>query len=182
MAVANPPAPPPPTTTFPNDWMDRLINAVLVAVIAIGAFWVYSKASSFGDLQKSLSPSLVSSNQTTADAARQSLQIVLNQASTLFGTLTTFLGTALGAYFGISVSASTAKVATNTATTLAAQNASTQTENQQLKAQQTNLSQQLDAKSQVLTTLIDRVQTIDPNQQSHPEDVASLQQYALSLK
>lgn len=51
---------------------------------------------------------------------RQWNQTQYTNISTLFGALTTFIGTAIGAYFGISVSATTAKTAVNAVSSTAA--------------------------------------------------------------
>lgn len=77
--------------------------------------------------------------------------------SALFGALTTFVGTAIGAYFGISVSATTAKTAVNAVSATAA-DASQKlgATNQQLATTQLQLAatqKQITAAGNILNTL-----------------------------
>jgi hypothetical protein len=151
--------------TPPSDSTDRLVNAaviVAVVILALIAFhWLIDTTALKTDLIRDLG------NPTKEVAARQQLESLQSQATAIFGTFTTFLGTAIGAFFGIAASASATKSATNTVSSLAQQNATAQ-------AQNSELQRQFAQKSQSLDEMKNGIASLDPTKANYAADIAHL--------
>lgn len=167
-----------------SDWPDtvaRVINAVVVILIVGLVVLVFWQLTALDGLKTELLGLLKDPNSHNVETARTELLALTSSSQSMFGSLTTFIGTALGAYFGISVSASTAKSAVNAVSASAQQTAATSQQLGSTTQQLSTTQQQLGTTQQQLTTAQKQIaaasdvfSTIAPADQTHEEQFAKI--------